>query len=194
MGSAPCLVCEQHFTAQGKDGKTESKKFGRYHVNVVTVMDMTPYTSKSGTTHSCTKKEIPMKHEVFEMLTGKSKIRRDNGFPAGLKGWLVNTTRISKKRGTQEVSYSVGNDFEPIRNLLGDPALDMAKEGLVDAQGNPVDLNPIDYVKVHAPPSREELVTLFANHEITDGNLFSGAARRGTEETAKTSDSTGINY
>lgn len=178
-GFAPCPVCEEH---RWWDGEAASE-FKRYHVNVVSVMDLTPWQGKDGA-HACTRKLIIMKSDVYNLLTGKSAKRKENGAPEGIKHWLFDVMRHSNKgKNGNETSFSVGNDFEPISQWTPDMEMpfeidlhgdgNKAKHpGLVLPDGTPIEPVPVDYEKEFAPMSPEDIKEIFVNSKVVDGAVF----------------------
>jgi hypothetical protein len=185
-GFAPCPVCDKTWRNGQKDAP-----FIRTHINVATLIDLTPWNRDDGTVVPCAKRPLLIKNEVYELLCGKSRKRRENGDVDGLKGYIVDITRINQKRKKdgQEMSSSIGNDFEPLFKVTdpihlpdsvkmgpapkqGETDTRQKHPGLIMADGTPMDLSPCNYPEMFAPRTKEEIDALFSSHRVTDGNVF----------------------
>lgn len=165
----PCFVCEQKLP----DAKGGMRDFVRTHINVVTVVDLSPWTGQNGQVW-CSKRVLLMKAKTFELLRGKNDRR------GGLKMWVVSAHRAPEMKGDKDQSPSAGNDFEPLVRI-SDPAKPIsevvleggkAHPGLINPDGTPLDLKPLDYFEVFKPKLRADLEKLFKARAISDGNVW----------------------
>jgi len=176
----PCEVCKRRW----KDGSGKEQVFTRLYRNFTTIVDMTPWSSDDGSkVYVCSKRILVLKGEVFELLAGKGKKKREGGDPQGLKNWLVDISRISlmrKAKGQggkdQEMAPRTGNDFEILGKVASPPQLPVKLKmpdgsdhpGLVMPDGKPLDMAPFDWPKALAPRSASEIEGLFSSNIVMD--------------------------
>lgn len=185
----PCFVCGKTWGDGGK-----GKEFARLHRNFCTIFDLTPWQRpEGGDMLVATKRILAMKQETYELLCGKSAKRRAAGSADGLKGWVVDISRLSQTRKDgQEMSPKVGNDFEPVVAVT-DPHKPIAAitmpngkphPGLFGMEGQPIDPSPFDWREMLKPRTKDELEKIFGSHSVADGSVFgsgSGTMAGGTD-------------
>jgi len=161
-----CLCCE--------------KKMKKVSVGVLSVLDVTPFTDQGGQKITRPEKKIFAAVSNALVLLNAKRAKRD--------GNLVGC-RYSVARHEQRTPR-VGGDFEFVEKH---DDLKAKYPGLnLDPYGFSAEQTVAYYMKLLAPPSREELEQIFREHNVTDGANFKGTTPTGTG--APKDDSESIKY